>query len=172
MTHPVKKFVFYQFIPSVILIYAGVKVLDYNPGYGHLFNDLPGLLFMMASIVLVAIINSGMIARWITKIILPLFYPSEHYHEPMPVYSIPRSKRKSGQYDEAMLEYEKIICEHPEEHQPYIEMMEIAMVDLHSPEKLDAIYERGMNAIKDEKQLDNLTRYFGVLQQWKSKPIA
>lgn len=72
--------------------------------------------------------------------------------------------------DEALVEYEKIISEHPTEIQPYIEMMEIAMVDLHSPGKLDAIYERGMSAIKDEEHRANLTRYHGVLKEWKKRP--
>lgn len=171
MNQAVKRFLLFRLLPSVLIIYGGVKVLNYGLGSGDPISPFAGLLIMMGCIVLVAVIHSGMIARLMAKIILPLFYPSVHDDHPMPIYSIPCGKRKMGLHDEAMMEYEKIILEHPLEHQPYLDMMEIAAVDMRSPELLEAIYERGMLALKNKDQRANLTRFHRVMKEWNRKLV-
>jgi hypothetical protein len=129
-----------------------------------------GIFFMMGSIVVIGIINSGMIARMISNLFMTLINPAQHFDRPQPAYGPARAKRKMREYDQAIFEYEKIISEHPTEIQPYIEMMEIAKVDLNSHEKLDAIYQRSMNAITDEDHRANLTRFHGVMKEWIRMP--
>lgn len=62
-----------------------------------------------------------------------LFWPSDRFDRPQPAYSIPQSKRARGLYEEAMAGFEKLAEEHPQEVQPYVEMIDIAIVNLHDP---------------------------------------
>jgi hypothetical protein len=161
-----KHFLIRHLIPSCLCILSGIAILIYS-----FRANVPsaGLIILMATIVLAGVINSRPIARMLGHLFMMLIDPVQHYDRPQPSYGPARSKRRMREFDAAFLEYEKIIIEHPTEIQPYIEMMEIAMLDLHSPEKLDAIYEQGLNVIQNEDHRANLTRYHGVLKDWSKE---
>ena len=165
-----KRLVLRHLLPSGIFILCGMIFLKKGLSTGDSTGAFAGLLVMMAAIVIVGIINSGPIAQIMGNLFMGLIDPVQKFDRPQPTYGPVRAKRKKREYDEAMLEYEKIISEHPTEIQPYIEMMEMAMIDLHSTEKLDAIYERGMNAILHEDHQANLTRFHEVMKKWNQKP--
>ncbi len=55
-----------------------------------------------------------------------------------------------------MFEYEKVAREHPEEIKPYIEMMDIAIVDLQDHERAKTIFQRGLSSLKDDNNREIL----------------
>ena len=91
------------------------------------------------------------IARLVAEPASSLFYPGTCYERPQPMYGIPESKRKKGLYEEAMADFEKIANDYPHELKPYIDMMDISIVDLKDAERANAIYQRGISALKNEE---------------------
>jgi len=67
------------------------------------------------------------------------------------VYGIPRAKRANGLYEEAIADLEKIALEYPEELQPYVEIIDIAIVNLKDPERARQTYQRGLSVLKNEE---------------------
>jgi len=164
-----KRFLLRNVIPTVIVLLCGILALAYGLRLGGIVGSFAGLLVMMGAIVLAGIINGWAIADFIANVAMRLIYPTERYDRPLPAYGPARAKRKMGEYDEAILEYEKIITEYPTEVQPYIELMEIAMINLHSHQELDRIYERSMDTINDEDDQLKLTRFHKVMKEWSHK---
>lgn len=124
----------------------------------------PRLLFGMACLVAGATIIAPPIARLIAEPSGNMFYPSRHYDRPQPAYSIPQSKRAKGLYEEAMAGFEKIAEEHPDEVKPYIEMIDIAIVNLKDPDRANAIYQRGLSLLSKEDDKAVLARMYGAMR--------
>jgi len=93
-----------------------------------------------------------------------LFWPSEKYDRPQPQYSIPQSKRARGLYEEAMDGFEKIAEEHPQETQPYVEMIDIAIVNLHDPVRAKAIFHHGIDVLKKDEDRETLARMYRAIE--------
>lgn len=92
-----------------------------------------------------------------------LFWPNRRFDRPIPMYSIPQSKRKQGHFEEAIADYEGIAEEYPDETQPYVEMIDICIVDLKDPNRAYVIYDRGMNVLKKEKDKEALTTMYKAI---------
>jgi len=117
-----------------------------------------------APIILGAIIIAFPLAELFAEPTGNLFWPSEHYDHPQPQYSIPQSKRARGLYEEAMTGFEKLAEEHPQETQPYFEMIDIAIVNLHDPQRAKAIFHRGIAALEKEEDRETLARMYRAIQ--------
>jgi len=111
-----------------------------------------------------AIILAPPLARLIAEPTGNLFYPSRHYDGPQPAYSIPQAKRARGQYEQAMAGFEKIAEDHPDEVKPYIEMIDIAIVNLKDPDRANAIYQRGVSLLSKEDDKAVLPRMYGAIR--------
>lgn len=128
------------------------------------WSAAPRLFFGMACLVGAARIIAPPIARLIAEPSGSLFYPVRRFDRPQPVYSIPQSKRAKGLYEEAILGFEKIAREYPDEVKPYIEMVDIAVVNLRDPERANAIYQRGVSLLKKEEDKEVLARMYGAIR--------
>ena len=64
-----------------------------------------------------------------------------------PFYRLAADKRARGRYQEALVELEKIVDEHPQEVEAYLEMLAITMSDLNDFEQARAICLRGKKAL-------------------------
>ena len=130
---------------------------------GHIAVAL-GTLFMCCGIIIVSLFMSFPMAR---KIAEPwaqmIFFPSECYKEAKPMYSIPESKIAKGLYEEAIIEYQKIAAQYPEETKPYLEMISVASDHLKDPEWAKAIYQRGLKALEDDDAKEVLTRGYRAI---------
>lgn len=80
------------------------------------------------------------------------------------MYSIPQSKKAKGLYEEAMAGFEKITEEYPDEVQPYVEMIDMAIVKLKDPERAHAIYQRGVSRLKKDEDKEALARMYGAIR--------
>ena len=149
-----------------ILINLVIRVLIAAPFFAigwHLiaaakdgWSSMPHLFFAMACFVVSAVLVAPPIARFISEPAGSIYYSEKRYIQPPPMYNVPESLREKGRYLEAMSEYEKIAEQYPEEIKPYIEMMDIAIVNFKDPEHAKAIFKRGLSALPDDKNRDVL----------------
>lgn len=112
-------------------------------------GNLGGLLIGFALLIAAAIFLAWPLTRLVAEPTGDLFYPERHPKKPPPMYGIPQSMVKRGEYEKAMAKYEEIVGTHPEEHRPYLDMMEIALVHLGDKERGSSVYRRGLRAFED-----------------------
>ncbi|MBU0714475.1 MAG: hypothetical protein KJ964_03835 [Verrucomicrobia bacterium] len=151
---------FIRLLKRVIL-----AILLFVAGFYLLHQGNLGLLVIgFAPIILGAVIVAFPLAELFAEPTGNLFWPSEHYDRPQPAYSIPQSKRTRGLYEEAMAGFEKIAEEYPQEVQPYVEMIDIAVVNLHDPQRANAIFHRGVSILKKDEDRETLVRMYRAIQ--------
>lgn len=122
-----------------------------------------GLLsfFSPFMIVIGAIIVAFPLARLLSEPAGELFYSNRRSSRPAPMYSIQEAKRAKGLYEEAISGFEEIAKEYPDEVKPYIEMIDIAIVNLQDPDRANEIYKLGislLNNIEDKEALASMYR--------------
>jgi len=115
-------------------------------------------------IVAGAIILASPLTRLLAEPAGSLFYPVRRFDRPQPMYSIPQSKRAKGLYEEAMAGFEKIAETYPDEVQPYIHMIDIAIVNLKDPDRANAIYQRGFSTLKQNDAKGELARMYSAIR--------
>lgn len=123
----------------------------------------PYFIFGMAIFLSAAIIMGMPLANLVAEFLGNLVYTSEHYKKPQPVYGIPEANRMKGLFQEAFEGFHKIAQEHPQELKAYINMIEIALVDLKSPDLASSVYSRGMDTLDKEKAREVLSRRYKEL---------
>jgi tetratricopeptide (TPR) repeat protein len=140
-------------------------------GYFVLFSVSGGVvrgfgmsLFGFAGIITGAIIVGFPLARLVAESSGGLFWPNRRFDRPQPMYGAPRSMRARGQYEEAMAGFEEMIEEYPQETQAYVEMIDIAIVDLNDAERANRIYQRGMSTLKDEDSKGALAQMYSAIR--------
>ncbi|MDD5678815.1 MAG: hypothetical protein PHW60_12635 [Kiritimatiellae bacterium] len=111
-----------------------------------------------------AIILAAPLATLLAEPTGNLFWPSAYYDRPQPQYSIPQSKRARGLYEEAMAGFEEIAEEYPQETQPYVEMIDLAIVDFHDPERAKAVFHRGISILEKDEDRETLARMYGAIK--------
>ena len=129
-----------------------------------LFLGVVQLLLGMFCFLMAATLIARPIARLIAEPAGSLFFPSDRFTRPQPMYGIPESKRKKGLFEEAMADFEKIANDYPHELKPYIDMMDIAIVDLKDAERANAIYQRGISALKTTEDKETLARMYRAIR--------
>jgi len=150
-----------RLVPSGVLFGFGWFLLATGTGG---YGAVPQLFFGMACFLVAATIIAGPIARLIAQPAGNLFYPEDHFDHPQPMYGIPEAKRKRGLYEEAMAGFEKIAEEYPNEIKPYVEMIDIAIVDLKDAGRANAIYRRGVSALKNAADKEILARMYSAIR--------
>lgn len=89
-----------------------------------------------------------------------IIYPSDEFDGPVPMYSIPASRRSKGEFEEAIRGYEEIAAKYPKETLPYERIMEIAIVDLHDGERARSILHRAFALFPAQETRQNFQRFF------------
>ena len=145
-----------RFILAALFFSIGFYLL-HQGNIGAAFIGLPAF-------IVGAIIVAPPLAELIAEPTGNLFWPSAQYDRPQPAYSIPQSKRARGLYEEAMAGFEKLAKEHPGEVQPYIEMIDIAIVNLHDPKRAQVIFHRGIDALQKDEDRETLARMYHAIQ--------
>ena len=107
-----------------------------------------GGLTACAVLVVGAVVLAAPLARLAAGPSGRLFWPGKRLSRPLPMYGIPASRRAKGLYEEAMSGYEKIAEEYPGELKPYVEMIDISVVNLRDGERARSIYHRGLGALR------------------------
>ena len=145
-------------ISLLVIAFACWMMLDVS-GWGS-----SGFLFYgIAGFILVGVIMAQPISRLLAESSGNLFYPVRRQSGPLPMYSIPKSKRAQGLYEEAMDAYEKIAEQYPKEVKPYIQMIDIAIVNLNDPARAADIFQRGLNDLNNEPDIQLLIRRYNAI---------
>lgn len=113
-------------------------------------GSIVGLLVALPFIGIGALVVAPAITAILAQPFSSLFYPSERFDGPQPMYSVPQAKRAKGLYEEAMTGYERIASRYPKEVKPYIEMIDIAIVNLRNVERAKSILGRGIVLLGNE----------------------
>jgi hypothetical protein len=141
----------------------GVYVISKALAAGGGLGSAGYLLVGMAVFVVAGIIMGMPLARLVAEFLGNLVYTSEHYGKPQPVYGIPEANRLKGLYQEAYDGFQKLSEEHPQELKAYIEMIDIAIVDLKNPDLASSAYDRGMESLKKEEAKELLSKRYRAI---------
>lgn len=111
-----------------------------------------GLLSALSPFAIVAgaIIIATPLARLAAEWTGGLFYPAMWRTRPLPMYSIPQARRTQGAYEEAIRLYQEIAAGYPDEVEPYIQMIDIAIRNLRDPARANAFFLQGIAALGKE----------------------
>ena len=147
---------------TVALLVLGLGWLLLATAKGGL-GAMPQLLLGMALIVIAAIIIAPSLARLFAERSGNLFYPSMRFDGPQPMYSIPESRRKKGLTQEAFDGFLAISREHPQELKPYIEMIDIAIMDMRSADLAESTLHHGLQTLDSEQARGSLSRMYKAI---------
>ena len=127
---------------------------------GNVLQMLLGFAFFLVA----AILLSGPAARLLAEPMGSLFWPRRYSDRPQPMYGIPQARRAKGQLEEALAEYEKIAAAHPDEVRPWLDMIDLAIHDLHDAARAQALFERGVAALKNPDDRDLLAKTYAEIR--------
>ena len=112
----------------------------------------------------VGILVAPMIGDLFGGMLVGLIYSSRKYDRAQPVYGIPASQRAKGLYEEAIRGYLQLAADYPDELQPYIEMIDIAIVDLRDEERARFFLQKGLAELKNENDKLALPHIFEAIR--------
>jgi tetratricopeptide (TPR) repeat protein len=138
---------------------AGGRLLKNADGSGMLGGFAMGLL-STSCILTGAIIMARPFARLFAEPWGSLFFPSEHFDKPQPMYGIPGARRKEGKYEEAIAVFEKIAGADPQELRAYVSMIDIAIVNLKDEARAEIFLQNGLKALSRREDRETLINAF------------
>ncbi len=127
------------------------------------WDALPHILGGMVCFVLGACALAVPLARWLAEPWGSLYFSNRSASGKAPMYGIPQAKRKKGLFEEAMADYEAIIRDHPGELRAYVEMMDMAVVDMQDLHRAELVFEQGMLALQSENDLRALKAMYRAI---------
>ncbi len=131
---------------------------------GGLFGGVGFALIGFAFFILGAIIMAPAVARLFAEPVGNLYWPGGTFDRPQPMYGIPQTKRAKGLYEEALADLEKMTEAYPDLVKPYMEMLDIAIVNLNDAQRANAIYQRGIARLEKTEDKEMLARMYGALR--------
>ncbi|NQT92915.1 MAG: hypothetical protein HQ559_09150 [Lentisphaerae bacterium] len=161
-----------------LFVKLGIRLLFALPCFGmavYAFRWAPTPLHALAYIVPFVVGGGLIVAPAIGEILAEplrsLFYPGTRASRPGPVYSIPQSKRANGLYEEAMRGFEQIAANYPDDVKPYVEMIDMAVVNLRDGERAKMIFYRGLAELqKDEDKATLKQMYEATITRLQPEP--
>ena len=135
-------------------------------------GGLLGLIIGLCCIVLAGVIAGIPLARFIANTPCNLFFPDARFSRPLPLYSIPETKRTSGLYEEAISGYAKRAADYPQEMRPYLEMMDIAIVELHDTERAEQIFQQARSIFTKPEDREILEKKYAWILECLDEEAA
>jgi len=148
-----------NFILAAIL-FACAFILYKNAVFS---GNWPLGLVSMGPLLLGAIIIAFPIARWASWPVGKFFYDGEEFDRPQPMFSVPEGKRKNGHYQEAFDGFQKIAGEYPQELKSYVEMIDIAIVDMKNKKLADSVFHQGIATLDNKEDCDTLVKMYKAI---------
>ncbi len=147
-----------RLLPAAVAFALGAwSLLGAGPNVGQI---LLGFLFFLAGAIFVA----GPIGQLLASPAGSLYWPRRFNNRPQPMYGIPQSRRAKGHLEEALAEYNKIAAAYPGEIRPWLDMIAIAIEDLKDPDRAQALFERGLAALKNPDDRDLLAKTYAEIR--------
>jgi hypothetical protein len=114
--------------------------------------------------VIGAVIVAGPLARLLAYPAGWVYFPEKRFSCPPPMYSLQESKRAKGRYEEAMAGFAQIAEDYPDEVEPHIHMIDIAIVNLRDGERANQIFQHGIAVLKSEEDKETLARMYRAIR--------
>jgi hypothetical protein len=111
-----------------------------------------------------AVVLARPLARLIAEPFGAIYWPGKRFTRPQPIYGIPESQRAKGLYEEAMAGFERIAEDYPSEVRPYVEMMDMCIVNLKDPRRANAVYQRGVARLEKDEDKEALARMYSAIR--------
>lgn len=124
-------------------------ILVAHYGRTNVLGVLLGLPFLTIGVAVVIVALAGILAEPVGGLV---FFQGRHRDKPEPVYSMAEAQRKAGRYREALKVYEQMTWEFPGEVKPYVEMIDIAVVNLKDGPLAEGILQKGMAAFEKREE--------------------
>jgi len=156
-------------IPAILrtlfaVIFLAIGIITFikaarTEGLGGLGIGLIGMGFSLTGAVLIAPVIISLFVEYVGN----LFFPTEYFDRPQPMYSVPEAKRKGGLCKEAFEGFLQIAREHQQEIKPYAEMIDIAVVDLKDKKLADEVLSLGQATLKNEEDRAALAKTHEII---------
>ncbi len=148
---------------ALMVIGVGSLVISKGLAAGGGAGSMGYFILGMSIFVVAAMIMGKPLAGVVAEFLGNLIYTSEHYSKPQPVYGIPEAKRLKGLFQEAFEGFQKLSQEHPQELRAYIEMIDIALVEMKNQDLASSVYHCGMEVLGKQEAREALTRKYEEL---------
>ncbi|MCD4654096.1 hypothetical protein K8T06_09180 [bacterium] len=89
-----------------------------------------------------------------------VFFPYRWRDKPQPTFSIVRGLKTQKKYEEAMQELNKMTEEDPQEVDIWLEMLEIALMDLRDKTIAGEVYRDALSVLENQKSRDIVKRFY------------
>lgn len=91
----------------------------------------------------------------------PDFFYAHHWRDrPKPTFSIIRGLKNQGQFKEALSQLTSMAATDSQEENIWLEMLEIALIDLRDKKLGEEIYQEAISALESQTKRDNVKRFF------------
>lgn len=155
----------------VAALFVALGFFALSRATGHLLQIYATSLLGFACFIVATVILAFPLARLMAEPAGGLFYPGRRLDRPLPMYSIPESKRTQGLYEESIAGFERIAEEYPDEVKPYLEMIDISIRNLKDADRARDIFARGMSLLEKEEDRDVLEgMYVAIASRLNAKP--
>lgn len=159
-----KALLFKRFLPAAFLMgigFTGMIKSDAGESMaGVAAVSLIGLAFLIAGACFIA----KPVAYMIVSPLVGLLYPEDHSYSPPPLYRLPEMYVRQGRYQDAALEYQKILRHHPREVRAYLALLEVAFLHLQDGALAEKTHKAGLRKLKDPEARAQLEETFQALQ--------
>jgi hypothetical protein len=128
-------------------------------------RQLIGVFFSFYIVFLVLMLGRNFFG----SIVHNIFYPSEEYNEPQPVYSVVEAKEVQHDYVGAAEGWLKIIATHPGHLKAYLRLMDLYALHFGDYLNVEAVYRLGMTNLRDKQERRRLEAAYQLIQQRKEE---
>lgn len=131
---------FASLVFSVLVMARTLKRSD----MGALFPIMFSVLSFVVAVLLIAPETALKLAELCSRPVTNILFPSERFSKPPLSYQIARRHRSMQRLEEALVEYQSIIENYPEERDAYLELLDVAekLGDAKEQEKCKARFKR------------------------------
>ncbi len=128
-------------------------------------RDSGGLLLAYAVVITGAVFLAPLIAQKAASPVARLLYAGERRRKPEAGLSVPQAHRKFRRHDKALEALEEVVAEAPDCLEAWVEMVDIAVTELHDHDRARGYVRRGRLALPSADAREALSRAFQVLSE-------
>ncbi|HPQ38775.1 MAG TPA: hypothetical protein PLV45_00250 [bacterium] len=133
-------------LPGIFLIMIPISI-----GF---YQILPLFIPMFAILITIPLVEL------ITHFFPDIFGSNQWRSKPKPTFSIARGLKKQEKYIDALAELERMAREDPQEVDIWLEMLEIALMDLKDRNIADPLYRDALSVLESQQSRNAVTTFY------------
>ncbi|MFA4945658.1 MAG: hypothetical protein WC789_13295 [Lentisphaeria bacterium] len=159
---------------GLALLLGGGALLFGLPAAGGVGGVAGSGLLALALIIAGGVLAGPVIAGWFAAgywaAIEALIHPNRRFDRIPPRYSAVRALEKAGRFPEALARYAELAAQYPDEAEPHVARVRIAVERLHDRTKARLFYKQGLEQLRAETARAALTRLYEALAPELDRP--